>query len=170
MNINRQSNYNGIFKYHSNRILKEAVKIANLKEGEIILDFGCEKQELKKFISNNFYIGYDIKKEYTDIESINNTNYNTIFFLNVLEHIDLDELKIIIKRNRDKKIIVCYPIESWISEIGNILFNNNNKYALTFFTHINRPREISKLLMEELGEPDEYKLINGTQLLAKWES
>lgn len=157
--------YKGIFKIHSDRILKKTISLVNIKEKEIVLDFGCENQNLKEVLLKCKYVGYDINSKYSDINNLDEVNPDIIFFLNVIEHIPKDSLREILKRYKGKKMIFAFPSENIVSKIGNFILNRKKKFRI-WFLHINRPRELANILMEELGEPDILKKINlGTQII-----
>ncbi|MCX7910232.1 MAG: class I SAM-dependent methyltransferase [Endomicrobia bacterium] len=123
-----------IRKYFLDRI-KFSLDIADLKNGEKVLDLGCGEAILLKEIQRNnknvYYWGLDINE---NIKSLNLENgefivgdleeklpfdsnfFDVIFALDVLEHIKninvvLKEISRVLK---DKgKFVVCGPTESW---------------------------------------------------------
>ena len=62
------TNYRGITKFYFLTILKQIIKLGDLDSREIqILDFGCGQNKLKEILGPKV-IGYDILKEFTDID------------------------------------------------------------------------------------------------------
>ena len=67
-------------KYYFISVAKNIIKIANLKNtNKIILDFGCGQKIFSKILKNNKIINYDIKPEYTECETYENSGKSVEF-------------------------------------------------------------------------------------------
>jgi len=87
-----------------------------------ILNFGCgEDRILEKYLPEHNVIGYDIIKEYSDIDDYRKLRPHTIVCSHVLEHLELSELE----RTLDtfiamapRYIITAQPTENIVSKIS----------------------------------------------------
>ena len=52
-------------------------------ENELILDFGCGNQRLKRYLPKHTIIGYDIINEYSDIDDYRNLLLSVLMFWNI---------------------------------------------------------------------------------------
>ena len=99
--------------------LKNCVKLANLKPREKILDFGCFTKKLEKVLpKKTWYIGYDIEKQYSDIEDYTKLSHiKTVFAISVFEHMTTNQLETTLWNFRHmgiNKLIVELPREDSI--------------------------------------------------------
>ena len=96
-----------------------AIKLANLKRKDVILDFGCGGGWLEKKLQNYRIYGYDINPKKTFIKDYKKIKPTKIFVLDVFEHISLEEIGKIIKEfkklNGKFDLIVSVPTENWVS-------------------------------------------------------
>ena len=125
-----------------------AIKLANLKKSDVILDFGCGGGWLEKKLKDYNIYGYDINPEKTFIEDYKKVKPNKIFVLDVLEHIPLEEIKKIIeefkKLNDRIVLIVSAPSENFVSRKIRKLVGKDDVPK----EHITRYKEILKVLRE----------------------
>ena len=56
---NITTNYEGIFSFYYKKIIKQIIKIGDLKKNTKILDFGCGTRQLEKYLLSNNIINYD---------------------------------------------------------------------------------------------------------------
>jgi len=119
---NTYNNKNPLVRWYFFTILKTAVKSAELKGHETALDFGCNTQQLKKFIPKKTgYIGYDIFPECSDVKDYRKTRPDIVFALNVFEHLGKKEFLETLENFEKmgvKKIIVANPTTNGISIIA----------------------------------------------------
>jgi SAM-dependent methyltransferase len=96
-----------------------AIRLANLKKEDIILDFGCGGGWLEKKLKNYQIYGYDTNPEKTFIKDYKKIKPTKIFVLDVFEHVPKEEIKKIVdnfkKLNSKFKLIVSLPSENWLS-------------------------------------------------------
>jgi hypothetical protein len=99
--------------------INSAIRIANLKKEDIILDFGCGAGWLEKKLKAFNIIGYDINPEKTFIKDYTKLKPTKIFCLDVFEHIPLREIGRIIdnfkKMSNNFQLIVSIPTGNFIS-------------------------------------------------------
>ena len=109
---------NSLVRKFFNKKKEIAIKFAELKEEDIILDFGAGQGYLKQKL-NNEVINYDIIPEHSDIKDYTTLKPNKIFALDVFEHLTQEEIKQTIlnfkKMNKDFKLITIIPTENFIS-------------------------------------------------------
>ncbi len=153
------SNKNPLVRFFSRSKIKIALKIANLKKTDIILDFGCGAGWMKNNLKKKGYtiIGYDITPEHSDIKNYTLLKPNKIFVMDVFEHIPIKEIKKIInnfkKMNPDFELITSIPTENWISRKVRRILGKNERVN----DHITNLKEILKILK---GEFRQLKKIN----------
>ncbi len=125
-----------------------AIKLAELKKGDVILDFGCGGGWLEKKLKDYEIYGYDINPEKTFIKDYKKTKPDKIFVLDVFEHIPIKEIQKIIdnfkKLNNGLKIIVSVPTENWLSRKIRRFVGKSEVPK----EHVTRYREILKILKE----------------------
>lgn len=146
-----------------------AVKYANLKDDDLILDYGCGEGWLKKSLSRHDVIGYDIDPKLTEIRNYVKLKPDKIFVLDVFEHIDLKEIRKIIKNfkkmNPNFILITIIPTENWLWRKTRKLMGLSENVA----DHISPLREILKILNEELTLVKEINFLAMSHI-AKWKS
>ena len=82
-------------KYYFTSVAKNIIKIAQLQNTDkTILDFGCGQKIFSRLLQNHKIINYDIKPEYTECESYENSNFDIVIFNHVLMYVypkDIEE-------------------------------------------------------------------------------
>ena len=128
-----------------------AIKYANLKKDDVILDFGCGNQWLKKTLPGYNIIGYDIDPRLTEVKDYSSLKANKIFVLDVFEHIPKNEIRRIIKRfikmNPNFELVVIIPNETWLWRKTRKLMGLSERVS----DHITSLSEILEILNEELN-------------------
>jgi len=143
---------NPLVRIFSRMKVNIAVRLAELKKGDLILDFGCGagwlKDNLRKRGLN--VIGYDIVEEQSDIKDYTKIKPDKIFAMDVFEHISKDEVKEIIdnfkKMNKEFELITAIPTENWVSKKCRKILGKSEKVK----GHITPLKEILKILKSEL--------------------
>lgn len=145
----RQDYYRGFAKIYFNRILATIIKFGDLKKAKgLILDWGCGLGHLKRKLKNNV-IGYDIIPELSDIQDYRNLKPAQIVLNNVLEHLYPQEIRKILtefqQMNPRVVLLVCLPMENWVSKIMMRLANCKNAHD----DHVSQYKEINKIIEEK---------------------
>ncbi|MBI4116557.1 hypothetical protein HY449_02330 [Candidatus Pacearchaeota archaeon] len=126
----------------------KAIRMANLKKYDVILDFGCGGGWLERKLKNYNVKGYDTNPEKTQIRDYRKMKPTKIFALDVFEHIPIEETKKILenfkKMSNEFDLIVSQPTENWLSRKVRKLVGKTEVPA----EHITRYEEIVKLLKE----------------------
>lgn len=136
---------NPIVKYFFRMKFNRIIKFANLKEGDIILDFGCGDRWLKKRLPNCYVTGYDINPKQTEIKDYRMMLPNKIFAVDVFEHVPQDKLLEIVKdfkRMGNFELIVCAPTENWVSRKGRKFLGKRERAI----DHVTTYRQIRNIL------------------------
>jgi len=88
--------YNGsiITAFYHRFVLRKAVRLARLRAGMHVLDYGCGKQQLRKVISPFVaYLGYDAQSELSDVDDPRGRTYDVVFAIQVLMYLDASGLR-----------------------------------------------------------------------------
>jgi SAM-dependent methyltransferase len=145
---NTYENKNLLTKIYFRKKVDAAIKLANLKKDDIILDFGCGGGWLEKKLKDFNIIGYDINPKKTFVEDYTTIKPNKIFCLDVFEHIPVEEIKKIIrnfKKMNDKfELIVSIPTGNFISRKTRKLVGKDEVPK----EHITSYEDILKILKE----------------------
>jgi len=116
---NTYENKNLLTRTYFRQKVEAAIKIAELKKEDVILDFGCGAGWLEERLRKFYILGYDINPEKTFVKDYRDTKPTKIFCLDVFEHIPPSEIKEIIenfkKMNSHFEIIVSIPTGNFIS-------------------------------------------------------
>ena len=79
--------------YHKH-VLKQSVKIGEVRQGMTILDYGCGRQVLRQVLPKGVeYFGYDLVPEFSDLDNVLGRRYDVIFAIQVLQYPDEAGLK-----------------------------------------------------------------------------
>lgn len=113
---------NPLIRHYFNKKLNTAIKFADLKENDLVLDFGCGQKNLKTKLSNKNikYVGYDKNKELTEIDDFRKIKPKVIIAINVLEYFTKEELNELIDdfiKMRPRLIVSSFPKISLLAKI-----------------------------------------------------
>ena len=115
---NTYNSKNSLTRTYFKQKVEAAIRLADLKKEDIILDFGCGAGWLENRLNKFYILGYDINPEKTFIKDYKNVKPTKIFCLDVFEHIPLEELEMIIsqfKKMGKFDLIVSIPTGNFIS-------------------------------------------------------
>lgn len=126
-----------------------AIKYAEIKEDDLVLDFGCGCSWLKKTIPGKMVIGYDIDPTFTEMKDYTKISPKKIFVLDVFEHVEKEEVRKIIKNfekmNPSFEMITIIPTETWLWRKARKVMGLSETVA----DHITKLEEILKIFEEE---------------------
>lgn len=143
---------NPIIRTFSRSKINLLLKMADLRKGEVILDFGCGKGWLKSKLKERGYnvVGYDITPEHSDVEDYTKIKPDKIFLTDVFEHLSKEEIVGVInnfkKMNPHFEIITSIPTENWLSRKARKILGKNERAK----DHITPIKDILKILNENL--------------------
>ena len=144
-------NKNPIVRIFSRSKVKIALKIAELKKTDLILDFGCGEGWLKNNLKKQGYnvIGYDLTPQHSDIKDYRKIKPDKIFAMDVFEHIPKEEIRNIIqnfkKMNSNFELITSIPTENIISRKARKLLGKSERVK----DHITPMKDILQILKRE---------------------
>jgi len=140
-----------LVRFYWHNVMKNIAGMAEASKEDLILDFGCgKKQYLKNYLPGYNIIGYDIVKEFSDIDDFGHLGPYIIVCSHVLEHLEeekLFETIEIFKKMNPKFIITAQPTENLLSRVCNFLWAA--KYLKNDFrlkSHKLKINEIHKIL------------------------
>lgn len=145
---NTYNSKNLITKIYFRTKIMTAIKLADLKKDDIILDYGCGGGWLEHKLKNYHIYGYDLNPKKSFIKDYRKIKPTKIFVLDVFEHILLAETKKIIKNFKKMgkfELIVSQPTENWISKKVRKLVGKSEVPE----EHITRYEDIISLLKKE---------------------
>ena len=127
-----------------------AIKYADFKKNDLILDYGSGTGWLKKILPDYNIVGYDIDPKLTEIKDYTKLKPGKIFALDVFEHIDKNEIKRIInnfkKMNPNFILVTIIPTETWLWRKARKIMGLSEIVK----DHITNLKEILQILNEEL--------------------
>lgn len=135
------TNYSGMYAIYGHCVLRSISKIGNfqIRSSELLLDYGCGSQELRKFSGSMEYVGFDLKPELRDVDSWTEMNVHTIVINHVLMYLREGEIielfEQINRHNYIKQIIIGVGTQNIFSKIGKYLLRRNDAHNGTVSTH-----------------------------------
>lgn len=157
--------WNPLIRYYFNEKLRKAIKMACLKPGDIVLDFGCGHKSLRKHLPGYcIYYGYDIDGN-PDIKDYK-IKADVVFALDVFEHIKKNELDKILKNLASKKprcLITTVPTEAFIPRVIDKLFMD----GVSFTEHELSDEETIKLISKYFKKVSSKRYFGATNII-KW--
>ena len=142
------TNYSGLFAIYGYCVLREISKLGNfqMRNSELLLDYGCGSQELRRFSGSMEYVGFDLKSELSDVGSWTEMKVHTIVINHVLMYLsEVEIIKLfeqINHHNYVKQIIIGVGTQNIFSRIGKHLLRRNDAHAGTVSTHESQLRLI----------------------------
>ncbi len=137
------TNYKGIFKFYYLKIIREIIKIGDLKNvNGNILDFGCGEKQLEKELNKKIF-NYDLNPLYNELLNYNKFKYKIIVLNQVLMYMKKKEIlnffKVQKKKNKDVKFIVVISKHSLLTKFVRLLFNKKKliNISSTFEEQVN---------------------------------
>ncbi|MDD5148589.1 MAG: hypothetical protein PHH08_03955 [Candidatus ainarchaeum sp.] len=159
---------NPFLKYYFYGSLKESAKLAQVKPGETVLDFGCNNKMLKKYLPECNYIGYDIDPKYSDVKDYTTVRPDTVFSVSVFEYLTEEELDSVagdfIKMGA-KQLITGQPTVNTIGKILSFLSGTYYKNKKEFRQYYRQTHEI---LGRHFDLAEETNFFFGMLRIARW--
>lgn len=159
-------NKNLLIRLFSRTKVVIAIRLANLKKEDVILDFGCGEGWLKNKLKNQGYnvLGYDITPSQSDIKDYTQIKPNKIFALDVFEHIPKKQIVEIIKNfkemNQNFQLITAIPTENLVSRKVRRLLGKDERVK----DHITTIKEILEILNEELIQLKKFNFLTVSKI------
>lgn len=148
-----------------------AIKYADLRPRDLILDFGCGDSWLKKSLPEFYHniVGYDIDPKLTEIKDYTKLKPDKIFALDVFEHIPKGEIRKIIrnfkKMNPNFELVTIIPTETWLWRKTRKIMGLSETVA----DHITKLEEILNILNKELVLVKKTNFLTFSHI-AKWKN
>tara|TARA_B100001996_G_scaffold231448_1_gene178598 strand:+ start:277 stop:831 length:555 start_codon:yes stop_codon:yes gene_type:complete len=118
------NHYTGVNKIYYDALISNIINIGNLKNKNLILDYGCGEKRLEEKL-NKKILNYDINPKYSDYESIDNLKYETVILNQVLMYLSPTEVKELFikffKINPNMEFIIGMGKQTLLSRIFAIL-------------------------------------------------
>jgi SAM-dependent methyltransferase len=164
-------NKNPIIRGYSRLKVNIAIKLADLKKEDVILDFGCGAGWLKNKLRKKGFnaVGYDTTPEHTEVSDYTKINPAKIFALDVFEHIPKNEIIEIIKNfkkmNPKFELVTSIPTENLLSRKSRKLLGKSERVK----EHITPLKDILEILNKELKLIKKIDFL-GISYIAKFEN
>lgn len=161
-----------LFLYHFRKVFEAGVKIAGVKPGDAVLDFGCGNQNLRPFIIKDSvrgcYTGYDVNPAYSDIPNLLEVrgDVNIVFACSVFEHLTIDELRQAfrdIRATGASRLVVSLPADNLLNRFICWLRKDDE---LTFWYHLTPSKTVVRELYKAFGSPYKCKRVDGIKYIA----
>ena len=143
---------NPLLRFFFRSKINIAIRLANLKKDDLILDFGCGAGWLKNKLEKQGYniLGYDKTPEQGDLKDYTKIKLDKIFVMDVFEHIPKEEIVEIIKNFKKMspnfELITAIPTENLLSRKVRRLLGKSEKVS----DHITPLKDVLKILKSEL--------------------
>ena len=115
---------NPLVRWYFYKLLKEAVQMTDLSEGDTVLDFGCNEQRLQNFLPPIVdYVGFDVDERFTDVSDYKEVRPSTVFAINVFEHLEPNEFDDVLQHFNSvgvKEIVVGNPTDNLLSAFAKL--------------------------------------------------
>lgn len=151
-----------------NKGYKTAAALANLVNGDLVLDYGCGTKRLQKFLPAGCnYVGYDLDKKYSEIKNIKGLNPNVVFCLSVLLLLSkeqLNDFSDLIAGKKPRLLVVSVPCEYYTNRFFRFVFAKD--FANEVF-HQSHWKDVGKALLKNF-ELVEVKRIWLMQWITAW--
>ena len=162
------NHWNPLIRYFFRIKLRIAIKLVRLKKDDVILDFGCGGKWLKSWLKDYNVISYDINPIQTEVKDYTTVNPTIIFALDVLEHIEKNELRKTIQNF--KKMSNNFTLITLIPNENKIWFLARKILRLPIMEdHITTLKEILEILNSELRHIKTIKFLRLTYI-SKWKN
>jgi len=151
------NNRNPLVRFFFRWKFKKAVKFANLKQDDLILDFGCGAKYLKSILKRFNYIGYDLDSDQTEIDDYAKLKPDVIFAIDIFEHIEKEKIKNIIrnfkKMNPNLRLITIIPNETWFWSFSRFMLGMPPHKE----DHITKIKDILRILNQEMIQTKRFR-------------
>tara|TARA_B100000965_G_scaffold66445_1_gene52132 strand:- start:597 stop:1103 length:507 start_codon:yes stop_codon:yes gene_type:complete len=157
--MSKITSYKGISKFYFEKILEEIIKIGDLKnDNKKILDYGCGERELQKKLNKKIF-NYDVRPECSELDNINNIDFNTIIINHVLMYLSEVEIHDLLTRiyqiNPSCTFIIGIGKQNLLSKIAKNLTLNFNAHEGTLLSY-NQQLELIKKRLEIVNLKNVY--------------
>jgi len=134
--------YKGILGVYNRRILKHVIKMGELKNARLILDFGCGAGHLKKRVQN--VVGYDINPDLSDVDDYKNLKPDKIVAAASLQYLNPKQMDAFLSfciKNK-AELITVIPTENVFAKIAMIVLRKSYAHD----DHIFKYEYINKMI------------------------
>ena len=131
--------YKGFKKFYFDKILKEIIKIDNLKLKNFkILDYGCGEKRLEQNLKKKI-LNYDINEKYTEISSFLDKNFDIMIINHVLMYMSRDEINKLFNEiysvNSNCQFIIGIGKQNLFSKLAKNITLNFNAHSGTISSY-----------------------------------
>jgi len=142
-----------LIRLYFRSVARKAIDFLEIKDSDVLLDFGCGNQRLRGFLekknSRARYIGYDVVSKYSDVTDYKQVKANKVVCAHVLEHLTKDQLEELIEylvRSKVESFVVALPTENWVSKLGAFLSRRNIAHE----GHVMTYKDVHRILRNKL--------------------
>ncbi len=99
------------------KLLRTLAEVGELSKSRV-LDFGCGPQELKQFVGRDNYVGYDIDRNFSDIDDPSKVVYDIMVANEVFYEMSEREIRKTLETLKPKKLLLGISRQGWLNKIG----------------------------------------------------
>lgn len=112
--------YQGIKKLYFYKLLRTLAEVGELSKSRV-LDFGCGPQELKQFVGQDNYTGYDINRKFSDIDDPLKVKYDIMVANEVFYEMPEQEIRKTLEILKPKKLLVGISRQGLLNKLGSLI-------------------------------------------------
>jgi len=114
--------YTGIKGIYFTKLLKTLIGVGDLDERRV-LDFGCGTQELRRLLSHDNYVGYDIDAKLSDVQTLDGVSFDVMVANEVFYEMSEEDIAATLDKIRPPMLVVGISRQSILNKIGAALLH-----------------------------------------------
>lgn len=114
--------YVGIKGIYFKKLLQTLIDVGDLQNRRV-LDFGCGTQELRKLLTHNTYVGYDIDPNLSDVQTVDGVQFDVMVANEVFYEMTENDIEEVLENVRPETLVVGISRQGVLNEIGATLLH-----------------------------------------------
>lgn len=109
--------YHGIKGLYFKALLRSLIDVGDLNHRRV-LDFGCGTQELRKALTHENYVGYDIDPRFSDVSSLDGVTFDTMVVNEVFYEMREQDIVDTLETLRPPMLLVGISRQGILNRVG----------------------------------------------------